>query len=77
MSAVSDDFPVFDMKPVTQEVFSPKEFLDLLPEIKGRIESVTPRTLYAWQARVRRYSRSSIGAPYTNFPSEMRSQENA
>ena len=42
MPAVTKSFPAFDMMPITQELLSPEEFLDRLPEIREQIESVTP-----------------------------------
>ena len=42
MLHASMDFPALDMRPITHEFLSPKEFLDRLPEIEERIVSATP-----------------------------------
>ena len=42
MSLDSGGFPALDMRPITQEFFSPKDFLDRLPEIEAQIASATP-----------------------------------
>ena len=42
MTFDSGKFPSFDMRPITQEFFSPQDFLDQRPNLEEQIASATP-----------------------------------